>query len=80
MAAAAEGTRKRVKKLKRAFYFIALKANVPIITVAFDFGKKEVNLGNPVLPSGAIENDLLLLHEHFKGVIGKIAYKGFSIA
>jgi lysophospholipid acyltransferase (LPLAT)-like uncharacterized protein len=39
-----EGTRKKVTELKTGFYYIALKANVPIIPVAFDFGKKEVNL------------------------------------
>jgi 1-acyl-sn-glycerol-3-phosphate acyltransferase len=41
---APEGTRKKVTELKTGFYYIALKANVPIIPVAFDFGKKEVNL------------------------------------
>jgi hypothetical protein len=50
-----EGTRKKVTELKTGFYYIALKANVPIIPVAFDFGKKEVNLGIPVLPSGTIK-------------------------
>jgi 1-acyl-sn-glycerol-3-phosphate acyltransferase len=34
-----EGTRNKVDQLKTGFY-IALKANVPIIPVAFNLGKK----------------------------------------
>jgi hypothetical protein len=37
-----EGTRNKVDQLKTGFYYIALKANVPIIPVAFNFGKKEL--------------------------------------
>jgi len=35
-----EGTRKKVTELKSGFYFIAVMAEVPIIPVAFNFGKK----------------------------------------
>ena len=79
LAVAPEGTREKVGELKTGFYYIALKANVPIIPVAFDFGKKEVNLGSPVFPSGDIEKDLAILKKHFIGVKGKIPEKGYSI-
>ncbi|WP_395046725.1 1-acyl-sn-glycerol-3-phosphate acyltransferase [Flavobacterium sp.] len=79
LAVAPEGTRKKVTELRSGFYYIALKANVPIVPVAFDFGKKEVNLGNPVFPSGAIESDMVLLKKHFIGVQGKIPEKGYLI-
>ena len=36
LAIAPEGTRKKVSGWKTGFYYIALKANVPIIPVAFD--------------------------------------------
>ncbi|MFV8369444.1 1-acyl-sn-glycerol-3-phosphate acyltransferase [Flavobacterium sp. LB2R40] len=78
LAVAPEGTRKKVKELKTGFYYIALKANVPIVPVAFDFGKKEVNLGSPVHPSGNLEMDLMVLKKHFKTVIGKIPENGYS--
>lgn len=78
LAVAPEGTRNKVSTLKTGFYYIALKANVPIIPVAFDFGKKEINLGNPILPSGDIENDMIILNKHFKNVKGKIPEKGYS--
>ncbi|MDI5895780.1 MULTISPECIES: 1-acyl-sn-glycerol-3-phosphate acyltransferase [Flavobacterium] len=77
LAVAPEGTREKVTELKTGFYYIALKANVPIIPVAFDFGKKEVNLGNPVFPSGNIESDMTILKKHFIGVEGKIPEKGY---
>ena len=77
LGVAPEGTRKKVTELKTGFYYIALKANVPIIPVAFDFGKKEVNFGQPLIPSGNLEADLIILKNHFIGVLGKDAEKGF---
>jgi 1-acyl-sn-glycerol-3-phosphate acyltransferase len=74
-----EGTRKKVDQLKTGFYYIALKANVPIITVALDFGTKTVRFGKPVIPSGNIDSDLTILKAHFIGVKGKIPEKGFEI-
>ena len=77
LAVAPEGTRNKVTELKTGFYYIALKANVPIIPVAFDFGKKEVNLGKPVYPSGDLEADMKILKKHYIGVKGKIPEKGY---
>jgi 1-acyl-sn-glycerol-3-phosphate acyltransferase len=79
LAVAPEGTRKYVNELKTGFYYIALKANVPIIPVAFDFGKKEVNLGAPLMPTGDIESDLSTLKKHYIGVEGKIPDKGYKV-
>jgi 1-acyl-sn-glycerol-3-phosphate acyltransferase len=77
LAVAPEGTRKNVNEIKTGFYYIALKANVPIIPVAFDFGKKEVNLGRPVYPTGNLKTDLSILKKHFIGVKGKIPQNGY---
>ncbi len=41
LAVTPEGTRKRVNDWKKGFYFIALKANVPIVVAYFDYKKKE---------------------------------------
>jgi 1-acyl-sn-glycerol-3-phosphate acyltransferase len=38
LAVLPEGT--QVSEIKTGFYYIALKANVPIISVAFDFEKR----------------------------------------
>lgn len=79
LAVAPEGTRNKTNELKTGFYYIALKANVPIVPVAFDFGKKEVNLGKPVYPNGDLDSDLAVLKKHFVGVKGKIPEKGYSV-
>lgn len=79
LAVAPEGTRKKTDVLKTGFYYIALKANVPIIPIAFDFGKKVVNLGKPLKPTGNLEEDLIILNKHFIGVLGKIPEKGFKV-
>lgn len=72
LAIAPEGTRKKVVELKSGFYFIALKANVPIVPVAFDFGNKIVSIGKPFYPTSNFEKDLKILLNHFKGVMGKV--------
>ena len=58
LAISPEGTRKKVTELKTGFYFIALKANVPIIPVAFNFTIKTVQIGNPFLPTGNLAADM----------------------
>ncbi len=74
-----EGTRKKVIELKTGFYYIALKANVPIITVAFNYGEKAVQFGNAFYPTGNFEKDLKILENHFFGVKGKIQEKVYEI-
>ncbi|WP_408641489.1 1-acyl-sn-glycerol-3-phosphate acyltransferase [Spirosoma telluris] len=44
---APEGTRSNVAKLKTGFYYIALKANVPLIPVGFDWPRKLIIIGSP---------------------------------
>jgi 1-acyl-sn-glycerol-3-phosphate acyltransferase len=77
LAIAPEGTRKKVTEWKTGFYYISLQANVPIIPVAFDFGKKEVKLGNPFYPTGKIEEDIRFLQKFYVGVTGKIPENSF---
>lgn len=77
LAIAPEGTRKKVTEWKTGFYYIALKANVPIIPVAFDFGKKEVKLFEPFYPTGDIVSDFKLLEQNYIGVVGKIPEKSY---
>lgn len=74
-----EGTRKKVTELRTGFYYIALKASVPIIPVAFDFGKKEVRIANPLMPSGNYEADMKLILPFYKNVNGKIPERGFQV-
>ena len=57
---------------------MALKANVPIIPVAFDYGRKQVVYHEPFYPTGNIEADLKFLKSYYKDVIGKIPVKSFT--
>jgi 1-acyl-sn-glycerol-3-phosphate acyltransferase len=79
LAVAPEGTRKEVNEIRTGFYYIALKAKVPIVTVAFDWGKKEVNFGKPFFPTVNYEEDLQILKKHYESVVGKIPHNGFQL-
>jgi 1-acyl-sn-glycerol-3-phosphate acyltransferase len=74
---APEGTRKKVTEIRTGFYYIALKANVPIVPVAFDFGKKEVRIGEPFFVTGNFEDDMKKYYSHYKGVKGKYPERQF---
>ncbi|SFB27798.1 1-acyl-sn-glycerol-3-phosphate acyltransferases [Flavobacterium swingsii] len=77
LAIAPEGTRKKVTEWKTGFYYIAMKANVPIIPVVFNFGEKEVKLCEPFSPTGNIEADFKILEKNYIGVLGKIPENSF---
>ena len=72
LALSPEGTRKKVEKWKTGFYYIAIKANVPIIMFTFDFENKKNHISNPFYPTGNIEKDLKFMRDFYRGVIGKI--------
>ncbi|HEY5822810.1 MAG TPA: 1-acyl-sn-glycerol-3-phosphate acyltransferase [Cyclobacteriaceae bacterium] len=77
LAVAPEGTRKKVEKLKTGFYYIALKANVPIVPVGFDFGRKEVTVGAPLFPTEFSKDMETLLH-FYKDIKGRNPALGIS--
>ena len=72
LAIAPEGTREKVTRWKSGFYYIALKAEVPITSVAFDYATKTVKISKPFYPTGNYKEDLIYLKEFYKGVEGKI--------
>ncbi|MCB0432157.1 MAG: acyltransferase, partial [Mangrovimonas sp.] len=72
LALSPEGTRNKVTTWKTGFYYIALKAKVPIIMFTLDFQNKRNHVSNPFFPSGNIEKDLKIMRDFYDGVIGKI--------
>ncbi|MCF4101705.1 1-acyl-sn-glycerol-3-phosphate acyltransferase [Gillisia sp. M10.2A] len=72
LALSPEGTRKKVERFKTGFYYISLEAKVPIILVAFDYGKKTIRFSEPFYPSGDIEKDMPFIMNFYKGVKGKV--------
>ncbi|WP_291865668.1 1-acyl-sn-glycerol-3-phosphate acyltransferase [Maribacter sp.] len=75
---APEGTREKVSKWKTGFYYIAIEAKVPIVLIAFDFGKKQVKVSQPYTPTGDKEEDFKSYELFFKGVKGKIEENSYS--
>lgn len=71
LAVTPEGTRKARKKWKGGFYFIALKAQVPIILIGLDYAKKEAMYLNKFIPTGDFDNDIIKIKSYFKGIQGK---------
>lgn len=61
-----EGTRKRVNKWKRGFYFIALNAKVPILLGFLDYRKKEGGLGMMLEPTGDFEADFKIIEDFYR--------------
>lgn len=52
-----EGTRKLVREWKKGYYYIALKANIPIVMGFLDYGRKQAGFGPILYPSGDYEKD-----------------------
>ena len=67
-----EGTRKKVDRWKTGFYHIARGAGVPIVPVAFDYGRKAIFIGEPFWPSESLETDFAALMNFYSAVEGKI--------
>ena len=66
-----EGTRKPVSDWKKGFYFIALKANLPILLYGVDYEKKKIVATESFIPTGNLEEDMKYIKEYFKSFKGK---------
>ena len=71
LALTPEGTRKRVKKWKKGFYFIAMKAQVPIVLVALDYGKKTVSFLDTFYPTGDFDGDIKIIRSNYNHIEAK---------
>ena len=72
MALAPEGTRKKVDTWRTGFYYIAKKANVPVVMITFDFENKVNCISNPFFPTDDIEADVKFMRAFFEGIKGKV--------
>ncbi|WCL82187.1 1-acyl-sn-glycerol-3-phosphate acyltransferase [Saprospira sp. CCB-QB6] len=66
-----EGTRSKVVKWKTGFYYVALKAKVPILLGWLDYAKKEGGIGKVIHPSGDIAKDMAEIMCFYKDILGK---------
>lgn len=72
LALSPEGTRQKTDKWKTGFYYIALKAEVPIIRVSFDYSIKKVKISGAFWPTGDFEKNFSEIFSYYDGVQGKI--------
>ena len=72
MTLAPEGTRKKVDQWRTGFYYVAKKANVPIIMFTLDFENKQNKISEPFYPTNDKEADFKFMYQFFQGVMGKV--------
>jgi 1-acyl-sn-glycerol-3-phosphate acyltransferase len=70
LALAPEGTRKPTRYWRSGFWHIALRAGVPVVPVALDFGRKELRIGEAVPLTGDADDDMAVFREFLEGAEG----------
>lgn len=71
LAITPEGTRSKVTQWKRGFYFIALKAQLPILLYAIDYSQKKIVCKKTIIPSGNVDEDMKAIMNYYKDFKGK---------
>ncbi|HKJ80927.1 MAG TPA: lysophospholipid acyltransferase family protein [Ignavibacteriaceae bacterium] len=75
IAMAPEGTRGKTTRWRTGFYYIALKAKVPIVMAYLDYKKKICGLGPAIIPTGDINTDFEKIKDFYKDFTGKYPEK-----
>jgi len=70
-----EGTRRKTSRWRTGFYYIALKANVPIVMAYLDYQNKVCGIGPSLKPTGDIQADFLIIKDFYTGIVGKCPLK-----
>lgn len=66
-----EGTRKPVTEWKKGFYYIALKANLPILLYGLDYRHKTVTCARIFHPTGDADKDMQEIKNYYKDFTGR---------
>ena len=66
-----EGTRSKTEEWKKGFYYIALKAQLPILLYGVDYEKKLIRCTKTIIPMGDLEQDMRDIKLYFKDFKGK---------
>lgn len=74
IAIAPEGTRKKAHYWRSGFYYMALGAQIPIQLVAVDYGRRTLEIGPLLQPSGDIDKDFVLIRRFYAGKQGKFPH------
>ena len=70
LAITPEGTRSRVTTWKRGFYYIALKAGLPIQCYAIDYRDRHIIGTLEINPTGDVEADLRRIMDYYRPIQG----------
>jgi 1-acyl-sn-glycerol-3-phosphate acyltransferase len=66
-----EGTRSLNAEWKKGFYFIAAKAQIPILLYGLDYERRLIQCTKTILPTGDIDNEMREIKLYFKDFKGK---------
>jgi hypothetical protein len=66
-----EGTRSRVDEWKKGFYFIALKANLPILLYGLDYERKLIQCTKTIVANGNLDAQMREIKMYYKDFKGK---------
>lgn len=66
-----EGTRSATEEWKRGFYYIALKAELPIFLYGLDYRRKRIVCTKKIIPNGDADNQMTEIKTYFKDFCGK---------
>lgn len=66
-----EGTRSLNADWKKGFYFIALKAHLPILLYGIDYQRKAIVCTETVIPTGDVDADMRRIKMYFKNFKGR---------
>ena len=66
-----EGTRSRTEEWKKGFYYIALKADLPILLYGLDYESKTIQCTKMIVPDGNIEEQMKEIKTYFRNFKGK---------
>ena len=69
-----EGTRSLNYEWKKGFYYIAQKANVPIVLAYIDFKKKKVGYNKLLIPTN-YEDDIIMIKKYYSNINAKYPEK-----
>lgn len=70
-----EGTRSLNPEWKKGAYFIALKANIPLLLYGVDYEKKLIQCTKTFIPTGDVDKDMYEIKQYFKDFKAKFPEK-----
>ena len=70
-----EGTRSRQPEWRRGFYYIALKAELPILLYGLDYKRRLIQCTKQVIPTGDYEREIVEIKQYYEGFSGKYPEK-----